>query len=134
MLLTKECDYGVRIIRGLVDGERKTVASICEMEKIPVQYAYKIIKKLEHAGMLQSLRGHSGGYKLIKPLDTITLYDIAIAVDENLLVFECLASGKVCSLQHRENPCTVHLEFKRIQDLLVKEMQAKTMREVLLLP
>ena len=132
MLLTKECDYGARIIRRLASGTRKTVASICDMEKIPVPYAYKIIKKLEHAGLLQSMRGHSGGYMLIKPLDMITLYDIAVAVDEKFLIFECLSADKHCPFKQGGNPCAVHFEFRRIQEILIKEMQAKTMREILL--
>ncbi|MCL2409885.1 MAG: Rrf2 family transcriptional regulator [Oscillospiraceae bacterium] len=132
MLLTKECDYGMRIIRRLADGERKTVMSICNTEEIPVPYAYKITKKLEHAGLLQSLRGQNGGYQLAKSLDMITLYDIATAVDENCLVFACLAEGTLCPFHHADQPCAVHLEFKRIQDLLVSEMQAKTIGEVLL--
>jgi len=134
MLLTKECDYGIRIIRRLADGERKTVMAICSMEEIPVPYAYKIIKKLGHAGLLRSLRGQNGGYQLAKSLDMITLYDIATAVDENCLVFACLAEGAHCPFHHADQPCTVHLEFKRIQDLLVSEMQAKTIDEVLRLP
>ena len=132
MLLTKECDYGTRIIRALMDGEKRTVAAICDMEHIPVPYAYKILKKLEHAGLLQSLRGRDGGYRLAKPLEMITLYDIAIAVDENLLIFECLDNDKHCSFHRLDQPCAVHLEFERLQDCLVAEMRAKTMQEILL--
>jgi len=131
MLLTKECDYGARIIRRLAGGERKTVVSICDRENIPLPYAYKIIKKLEHAGLVQSLRGQNGGYQLAKSLDVITLYDIVTAVDENFFVFECLAGGHTCSATHADRPCAVHLEFKRLQDLLVREISSKSMREVL---
>jgi len=121
----------MRIIRRLADGERKIVTDICEVEKIPVHYAYKIMKKLEHAGLLNSLRGQHGGYQLTKPLDTITLYDVAVAVDENFLIFECVANDKLCSFHQADRPCAVHLEFNRLQCLLEGEMKAKTMQEVL---
>jgi len=134
MLLTKECDYGVRIIRALADGKKKTVATICEIERIPIPYAYKILKKLEYAGLLQARRGREGGYHLAKSLDVITLYDIVTAVDENLLIFECLSNHKHCPLHQPNKPCNVHLEFDRLQALLVAEMQAKTMCEVLQMP
>ncbi|MCL2842620.1 MAG: Rrf2 family transcriptional regulator [Oscillospiraceae bacterium] len=131
MLLTKECDYGVRTIRALSSGEKKTVADICEVEWVPVPYAYKILKKLEHAGLVQSLRGREGGYQLTQSLDQFSLYDIVAAIDKNLLIFECLGDNSRCPFRRGEQPCAIHAEFERLQAALVAELQAKTMQEVL---
>ena len=131
MFLTKECDYGIRIIRALADGIKKTVENICELEHIPSQYAYKILKKLERAGFLQSIRGRDGGYRLIKDLNTFSLYDIIIAIDDELLLFECLRADNVCANKKPDNPCAVHVEFERIQAILVDEMRSKTVIEVM---
>ena len=49
MMITRESDYGVRIIRALKDGGLMTIGQICERECIPKQFAYKILKKLELA-------------------------------------------------------------------------------------
>ena len=131
IFLTKECDYGVRTIRALADGEKKTVETICELEKIPGQYAYKILKKLERAGFVQSVRGRDGGYQLVKPLHQLTLYDIVSAIDESLFLFACLQKHHVCVHNNSKRPCTVHQEFMRIQDVLIAEMQRKNMQELL---
>ena len=53
MMITRESDYGVRIIRALKDGGLMTIGQICERECIPKQFAYKILKKLELAGLVQ---------------------------------------------------------------------------------
>ena len=132
MLLTKECDYGVRIIRALADNEKKTVKVICALESIPFQYTYKIIKKLEKAGFVQSYHGPNGGYQLIKPLHTFTLYDVIIAVDEDFFIFECVSKEQICLHNRQDQPCSVHLELERIQQLLLKEMQAKSIENILL--
>lgn len=131
MLLTKECDYGVRTIRALSSGERKTVGDICEGELVPVPYAYKILKKLERTGLVQGLRGRSGGYQLAKPLGQISLYDIVVAIDKSLLIFECVGDNPSCPFQHGEHPCAVHVEFERLQGLLVAELRSKSMAEIL---
>ncbi|MCL2425367.1 MAG: Rrf2 family transcriptional regulator [Oscillospiraceae bacterium] len=131
MLLTKECDYGVRTVRALADGGKKTVAGICKKELIPTPYAYKIMKKLEHAGILQSIRGRDGGYQLAKPLNTITLLDIVTAIDENLFINECLSNKKHCPINDPDDPCTVHIELDRMQSILVAELQSKSMHEIL---
>jgi len=131
MLLTKECDYGLRIIRTLADNKKKTVEQICETELIPGQYAYKILKKLEKAGFLQSIRGRNGGYFLAKSLNEFTIYDVITAVDENLFILECLREGTMCRRNTEEAPCAVHREFARIQNMLKDALSAKTMQELL---
>jgi len=131
MLLTKECDYGLRIVRALAGGEKKTVEAICDIEHIPDQYAYKILKKMERAGIVQSSRGRNGGYQLVKSPHAFTLHDVISAVDDNLFVFECLREDNSCLHNDPKRPCVVHLEFERLQKLLVNEMRKKTMKEIL---
>ena len=131
MLLTRECDYGIRIIRALADGGKKTMEEICSTEHIPGQYAYKILKKLQQAEFLRITLGRGGGYQLIKPLQDFTMYDVIIAVDDNLFIFECLRDDAVCPFKTLEQPCTIHNEFERIHNRLIDELRLKTMNEVL---
>ena len=131
MFLTKECDYGVRIIRALSDGEKRIVESICEQEHIPGQYAYKILKKLERAGLVQGVRGRNGGYKLNKALPQISLFDIVTAIDSNLYVFECLRKGHKCVNNPTGNCCSVHTELERVQQVLETEMKRNPMQILL---
>lgn len=132
MFLTKECDYGVRVIRALADGKKKTVENIAKEEDIPKKYAYKIIKKLEKGGYVHSIRGRDGGYRLIKPLNTFTLVDVVVAVDSRRYVNECLREESTCQFKESpDRPCTVHVELSRLQDLIISELNSKTMDQVL---
>ena len=45
MVITRETDYALRILRSLLDGELHTVGSIAQEELLPQPFAYKIIKK-----------------------------------------------------------------------------------------
>ena len=130
MLLTRECDYGIRIIRALSDGEKKTAEEICEMENIPSQFAYKILKKLERAGFLLSSRGREGGYWLIMPLDSFSIYDVVITIDTNLAINACLKGGSDCPFKNGEKPCAVHVELDRIQKVLMDELKGKSIMEL----
>jgi len=126
MFLTKECDYGLRIIRALASGEKITADEICAAEHIPGQFAYKILKKLERAGFIMSSRGREGGYWLVKSIDDVTIYDIVSAIDENLFINECLRDDRPCKRNPPEEPCAVHKEFERIQSTLVTELKKNT--------
>ena len=121
----------MRIIRTLANGEKKTVKEISESELIPHKFAYKILKKMEKAGITQSIQGPGGGYRLVKPLDSFSLYDVITAVEEDVLVYQCLRNNQQCSREPDKAMCAVHMEYVRIQELLVGEMKSKTMAEVL---
>jgi len=127
MFLPKECDYAIRVVRGLSDMGIKSVRIICELEKVPQHFAYKILKKLERAGIVNSYRGAEGGYQLAKTLDSITLFDIVSAVNKQLLLSECLKKGFICVRNSNGNSCGVHRELIRVQALLMEALNEKTM-------
>ena len=131
MLINRECDYAIRIVRELADGELKTVREISAVEYIPQQYAYKILKKLEKARIVNVFRGTYGGYRLWKCPKQITLYDILTAIIGNIAINDCLIEGNNCPRNTEQSPCTVHKECRRIEDLIVAVLQEKTMAELL---
>ena len=44
MLITRECDYAVRVLRAMAEEKRVSVNEICEKELITAPFAYKILK------------------------------------------------------------------------------------------
>ena len=132
MFLTKECDYGVRVIRALSDGEKKTVETIATEQHIPKKYAYKIVKKLERGGFVHSIRGRGGGYRIQKSPDTFTLVDIVVAIDPERYVNECLRGESTCSFKNNpDGQCLVHTELAQVQELIISTLSAKTMAQIL---
>ena len=55
MFITRECDYAVRVLRALAGETRLSVNEICDREAITAPFAYKILKKLQKAGIV---KGH----------------------------------------------------------------------------
>ncbi|MDR3148128.1 MAG: Rrf2 family transcriptional regulator [Treponema sp.] len=132
MFITKEADYGARIIRELAGGDRQTVQDICANELVPFQYGYKILKKLEKSGLVRSFRGANGGYALAKNADAITLFDVVSAVDGDLLISECVGRGYRCPMNRRgKKRCGIHHELIRIQNLLMTNFKEKKLTEIL---
>ena len=130
MFLTKECDYAIRVVRGLMDLEIKSVKAICEREHIPRPFAYKILKKLEHNGIVRAQRGSAGGYQLTKTPEEITLFDVIQAVDNRLYINECLQDGYECPRNSNGNSCAIHRELARIQLTLINALGENTMKEL----
>lgn len=130
MFITRECDYAIRVVRELADGEKKAVQQICDKEMIPLPYGYKILKKLEKAGLVQSFRGAKGGYSLVRTPDTITLYDVLMAVNEEFFINECMRKDAFCERNGTDGQCGVHHELIRIQNQLIESLQEKSLSQI----
>jgi Rrf2 family protein len=98
---------------------------------VPHQYGYKILKKLEKAGLVQGFRGTNGGYALARAPAEMTLYDVVTAVDGPLLLSECLDKNRRCPMNLGKKHCAVHTEFARIQALILAGLKEKTLSEIL---
>lgn len=55
---------------------------MCQRIDVPEKYVLQILRKLVIAGIVNSVRGVEGGYRLARPLKRISLLDIVEAVDE----------------------------------------------------
>jgi len=131
LFITREYDYALRTLRALSVSERLTVKEICSIEHIPQPYAYKILKKLEKASIVKGHRGTHGGYKLISPLQHQTLYDIYIAVEENMCISECMRDGYACPNDKEGGRCAIHKELLRVQEALIQGLRQRSLAEIL---
>lgn len=130
ILITREIDYAIRIVRTLEWNGQQAAVEIAEKEGIPLPFAYKILKKLAKAEIVKIYRGASGGYQLLRPSGDLNLLDVAKAMDDEILITECMDQDYRCSSQQSQQ-CTVHREFLRIQQVLEREMSSKSISELL---
>jgi Rrf2 family transcriptional regulator, iron-sulfur cluster assembly transcription factor len=63
-----------------------SVTSIATRQHLPIPYLEKLLIELRRAGLVKSLRGAHGGYKLAKKPTQISLSDILVAVGESIVV------------------------------------------------
>lgn len=132
MLMTRESDYAVRIMRALSVGSLMTVKQICDAEAIPIQFAYKILKKLSNADIIKIVRGACGGYQLTKDLHDVTLLQLMKAVGEEGVVNACIRPGYECSWRRQGGQmCDIHEELTRIQSTLDAELSRHSIYEIL---
>ena len=134
MFITRECDYAVRVLRALSGENRLSVNEICEKESITAPFAYKILKKLQKAGIVKGYRGVHGGYAMNKSLNELTLFDLYSAIDQDMFIIECMASGYECTADGRGDhlPCYMHRELCDIQQELWGMLRRKSLQEVLM--
>ena len=80
--------------------------------------------------LIGSMRGVNGGYYLKCDLTNTTLYDICIALGEDMSITECVREGYDC-INNRCGECILNKEFNRIQSSLNRELQMTTLDKLL---
>lgn len=133
MLITKETDYALRILRALAGGERLSAAHLAEHEQIPQQFAYKILKKLEKAGFVRIVRGAGGGFVLAAELRCVTLYRLILAMEREALLTACTRPGYQCQWResHGGAVCQAHVQLAAIQQKIDRELDSHSLQEIL---
>jgi len=84
MRLSRACGYALLALEYLAArGAGPPVAShhIAEARGIPERFLLKVLKPLVTAGVLRSLKGPNGGFRLARPAAQITLLEVVEAAD-----------------------------------------------------
>jgi Rrf2 family protein len=132
MIITREIDYAIRVLRGLRGGGLVATPMICQSEELPIHFVYRILKKLDNAGIVDIARGKSGGVKLSCDLASLTMYDLLEALGEPKYVNACTKPGYDCAYRRaHEGKCGVHDNLTTIQDNLDALLKGKTVLQIL---
>lgn len=99
--VTAMIDLALRQDKGPV-----TLAGISERQNISLSYLEQLFGKLRRHNLVSSVRGPGGGYCLAKQLESISVADIIVAVDEPLDTTQCGGAEDCRGEEHRR--CMTH--------------------------
>jgi len=123
MQLSTRGRYAVMAMTELAgrDGARAvSLAAIAERQQISRPYLEQLFARLRRGGLVQSIRGPGGGYRLARPAADLSVAEVVMAVDEPLRATRCLGSGAGCMKGGAR--CVTHELWaetgRRIQDYL----------------
>lgn len=77
------------MLAGVEDGATLPAAALAEAHGVSPSYLAKHLNVLATAGVLESLPGPSGGYRLARAPERISLLDIVLAVEGAAPAFRC---------------------------------------------
>jgi Rrf2 family protein len=144
MLFSTKAEYGVRLMIELgrhagdepVD-EAAPVAlgTVAEAESLPLSYLEHLVAKLRHAGLVSSVRGAHGGYRLAKPAEEIGMLEVVQALEGPITPMECFQvdpEGRVlCSHESDgDRACATKLLWTRVQGGITKALTGTTLADL----
>ncbi|MGC9422759.1 MULTISPECIES: Fe-S cluster assembly transcriptional regulator IscR [Vibrio] len=96
MRLTSKGRYAVTAMLDVALHSQQTpvpLADISERQGISLSYLEQLFSKLRKAGLVASVRGPGGGYRLGADADTISIGIVIAAVDESVDATKCSGRG-----------------------------------------
>jgi Rrf2 family protein len=87
MKITSQEEYGLRCLLRLAsaeEGHSLTIPEIAASEGLSPPYVAKLLSVLRQGGLIESVRGRAGGYRLARPSTEITLGSVMKVVGEPL--------------------------------------------------
>ena len=129
--ITKLTDYGIVLLAHIaVDPEYRThnVRDLALEAHLPMPTVSKLLKLLTRNGLLVSLRGAKGGYKLSRTPDEITVAQVIAAIDGPIAITDCSSSNTVkCEL---ERLCPVRTNWQRINGAIRDSLENVTLADM----
>ena len=125
----KLTDYATSLLSALAerpDGVRSAV-DLAERARLELPTVSKVLKILAHAGLVASFRGQSGGYRLARAPEQITVADIVAAMEGPFGMTECVAHQGQC---HHEPHCGVRGNWQRISKVIEQALRSVTLAEM----
>jgi FeS assembly SUF system regulator len=109
--ISRLTDYATVILASLANGGLASAADIAQRTRIGLPTVSKLLKELQHAGLVRSVRGARGGYQLARPAGSINAAEIIDAVEGPMALTECAGGAGNCVI---EATCLVGHGWQRI--------------------
>ncbi len=129
-MLSQSSMYAIRAVAHL-SGEnsekwklRRNVALALEL---PSSFLGKILGTLTAEGLLESSRGRSGGYRLARAADEITLREVVLPFDRQLESWPCLLRHDKCA---SDDPCIIHQRWLPVLEALTTFLTTTTVADL----
>jgi len=127
--LTKLTDYGILLMTHIAASDKTlfAAAELAESTRIPGPTVSKILQSLLHEGLLESIRGAKGGYRLARPAMQINVRDIIMVFEGSIALTECNLDHAQCD---QSDGCTTSNNWKRINEAVSRALESITLADM----
>ena len=135
-MISNKAKYAFRALLAVAsapEGEAITSAEISRRHNISHKFLEQILLDLKKAGILDSRRGKSGGYIMLRPADTISFGEVLRIFQGPLAPLPCLSrySYRRCEDCVSEANCEIRREFGRAYDASRSVLDSRTIGDAL---
>jgi Rrf2 family protein len=139
MKLSDGVEWGVHacvLLAVLPPDSALPAARLAEYHGVPSAYLAKHLQALAGAGVLETVKGPRGGYRLARPAPEITVLDVVEAIDGDEPAFRCTEIRRrgptAMPAKEYPLPCGINRVFTRADEAWRTELAATTIADLTL--
>jgi len=123
--MTKKSDLALKSLRCIGDSDGELVAGrgLAEKLGITTHYLPQVLSPLVKAGWVSSTPGPRGGYRLLVPLDEISVLDVIEVIEGRIEDQGCVQRGIPCP---ENDLCALHAPWQKARDAMLEELASAT--------
>jgi len=129
--LSKKSDYALIAMKHLAvrpeAGASSSAREISEAYDIPLELLAKVLQRLVRAGLLASVQGTRGGYRLGRAALSISVADVIQAVDGPVTVTACSPDDHTCD---QYTKCSIRDPLWKIKGRILDALTTVTVAEM----
>lgn len=134
MKLSVRGEYALRalLVLGLnYDRQVVRIQTISEQQNIPKRFLEQILNDLKTLGVVESRRGVTGGYRLARPPEFVTLAAVIRHIEGPLAPVSCVSERfyEKCSCPD-ESKCAIRSVMKEVREAIVKILENVTVAQM----
>ena len=131
MLFSTATGYALRALAALPeDGSYCLAKDLATELTLPGPYLAKILQGLVQAGILESVRGPKGGFRLTRASHHITVGEVVTAMEGPDSLEGCIMGFPTCGGDH---PCPLHDAWGAVKSQVTTSMTEATIRDLQLM-
>jgi FeS assembly SUF system regulator len=131
--ISKLTDYATVLMAALAQREQDCVPAsrLAEDTRLELPTVAKVLKTLAKSGLVQSIRGVNGGYRLAEAPERISVADIVRAMEGPIALTECSLESGLCS---HEAQCTLRGNWQRIGQAVETALEQLSLADLYQMP
>jgi Rrf2 family protein len=129
--LSTRGQYGVRAMFEIAKGhpsKTTNIREISERQEVSVAYLEQILNTLRRAGLIQSVKGPGGGYRLTEAPGKTSIGSILKELEGPVAITSCLDPAEGCS---RVDGCVTHLLWRSLGEKIEAFLKTITLEDLL---
>ena len=127
--LSKLSDYATMLATAMATEPARVYAAqeLATRAHVSAPTAAKLLKMMAKHGLIESVRGAHGGYRLSRSPETITIADVIGAVEGPIAVTECSEHQSDCSI---ESSCATRANWRLINRAIRQALEAVSLAQM----
>ena len=113
-------------------GRAVSLAEIATRQEISLSYLEQLFARLRKSGLVRSVRGPGGGYRLAKSAGETVVSEIVMAVDEPIRATRCEAHGTPRGCMIAGEKCITHNLWEDLGDEIHRYLAGVSLEDVVM--